>query len=40
MDDWRWKRDFLTLSNRYAAGATQQAYGVVEEEEEEEEGYL
>lgn len=28
MDDWRWKRDWLRMSSRYASASTQQAYGV------------
>jgi hypothetical protein len=33
MDDWRWKRDWLRMSNRYASASTQQAYGVIEDED-------
>jgi hypothetical protein len=33
MDDWSWKRDWLRMSNRYAAGATRQAYGVEADED-------
>lgn len=32
MDDWAWKRTWLRMSNTYAAGATERAYGVVEDE--------
>ena len=31
MDDWRWKRDWLKFSNRYAAASTEAAYGVYED---------
>lgn len=33
MDDWQWKRAWLSTSNRYASASTQQAYGVVEEDD-------
>lgn len=34
MDDWRWKRDWLKMSNRYASASTVQAYGVVQEDDD------
>jgi hypothetical protein len=33
MDDWAWKREFVRMSNRYAAGATQIAYGEFDEDQ-------
>ncbi len=33
MDDWRWKRAWLKMSNRYAASSTAAAYGVVEDDD-------
>jgi predicted component of viral defense system (DUF524 family) len=33
MDDWRWKRDWLKMSSRYASASTEAAYGVVEEDD-------
>lgn len=32
-DDWDWKRQWLRMSNHYAAGSTQAAYGVVEDDD-------
>ena len=34
MDDWRWKRDWLKMSNRYASASTSQAYGDVNMDDE------
>jgi hypothetical protein len=31
MDDWRWKRDFVRMSNSYAPGSTQAVYAVDED---------
>ena len=33
MDDWRWKRDWLKMSNRYASASTQETYGVIEDDD-------
>jgi hypothetical protein len=33
MDDWRWKRDWLRMSNQYASASTQEAYGFIEDED-------
>lgn len=33
MDDWDWKRDWLSMSNRYASASTQEAYGVIEDDD-------
>jgi hypothetical protein len=33
MDQWQWKSDFLRMSNSYAAGATEEAYGVIEDDD-------
>lgn len=32
MDDWSWKRTWLSMSSRYAAAATSQAYGDISDE--------
>lgn len=34
MDDWRWKRAWLSMSNRYASASTQEAYGAVEDDDD------